>query len=63
MRVRACAGKGLNFCLTDNSTFALADLANDPAGETIATMKAIFTELATLFPDEVCEARAIVDMT
>ena len=50
--LQGLSGSGLNFCLTDNSTFALADLVNDPAGETIATLKSIFTELAALFPDE-----------
>lgn len=45
-------GHGLNFCLTDNSTYAHADLANDRGGQTIATLKALYTELASMFPDE-----------
>ena len=49
--LQGLSGNGLEFCLTDNSTFRFADLANDAAGQTIATVKGIFTELAALFPD------------
>lgn len=50
--LQGLSGNGLEFCLTDNSTFRFADLANDPGGQTIATVKGIFTELAAMFPDE-----------
>lgn len=48
--MQGLSGHGLNFCST-NGTSAYAELRNDPAGQTIETLKAIYGELAALFPD------------
>jgi len=54
--LKGLSRQGLNFCLTEGNVThthqPFGELANDKAGQTIATMKAIYTELAGMFPDE-----------
>ena len=39
--LQGLSGRGLEFCLTDNSTFRFADLANDPAGQATTSQHCI----------------------
>jgi hypothetical protein len=54
--LQGLSGHGLNFCLTKGNVThthqPYGELANDPGGQTIATMQAIYAELADLFPDD-----------
>lgn len=48
--MQGLSGQGLEFCST-NGTGAFGELRNDAAGVTVGTLKNIYRELATLFPD------------
>jgi hexosaminidase len=53
--MQGLSGHGLVFCAnnsTGSETQHYADLRNDDAGSTIATLKNMYRELASLFPDE-----------
>ena len=53
--MQGLSGHGLVFCAnstTGTETQHYADLRDDKAGSTIATLKNMFRELAGLFPDE-----------
>ena len=51
--LQGLAGKGLNYCGDGGSDpYAFADLRNDANGTTVETLKELFRELASLFPDQ-----------